>query len=120
MAAIHARGAHRSFAVMIGNTDSPLVLSQDMVGPDDFADCPSCDMQDWSSSQQEGDLICLIWEACLLVGIYSEMAEVSTCPTQGWSSAHQRADVVNLFLQVTAEASSKNRYPSPSIQVDDS
>ena len=63
-------------------------------------------MQDWSHSQQVGDLISVLSEACPFVGIYSEMAEVSTCPGEDWSSAHQQADLVNLFLQVVPEGSS--------------
>ena len=94
-----------------------MVLAQEMkairngpAGPDGFADCPSCDMQDWPHSQQVGDLLSVFSEARPFVGIYSEMAEVSTCPGKDWSSAHQRADLVNIFLQGVAEASSISTY----------
>ncbi len=76
------------------------MLSQDLdgpAGPDGFADCPSCGMQDWSDSEQVGDLISAFWEPGPLVGIYSEMAEVSTCAAKDWSSAVQQAGLVNLF-----------------------
>ncbi len=89
-----------------GNTDSSVGLSQDMDGPDGFDECLSWDMQDWSDSQQVGDLVEDFSEACRLVGIYSEMAEVLTCPAKDWISAHQQADLVNIFLQGMAEASS--------------
>ncbi len=98
-----------SGAVMYGNTDTFVVLFQDMDipgGPDGFADCPSCGMLDWSHSQQVGDLISVFWEAGPLVGIQSEMGEVSTCPAKDWSLAHQQADLVNVFQQVVSEASS--------------
>ena len=112
-----------SCAVMYGDPDLSVVLSQDMDGParpDGFADCPSCSMQAWSHSQQVGDLIGVFSEARALAGIYNEMAEVSTCPAKDWSSALQRSDLVNLFLQVGAEASSIHRCPSQSIQYDES
>jgi hypothetical protein len=107
-----------------GNTDSSVVLSQERdgpAGPDGFAqmqcaDRPSCDMHDWSHSQQVGDLISVFSEAHPFVGIYSEMAEVSTCPGKDWSSAHQQADLVHLFLQVVEQASSIS-IPVPSVDV---
>ena len=108
---------------MHGNPDSSLVLSQNMVGPagpDGFADCPSCDMQTWSHSQQVDDLIGLFSEERPLVVTYSEMTRVSTCAAKDWSSAHQHSDLVNVFLQVGAEASSIHRCPSHSIQYDES
>ncbi len=97
---------------MYGNTDTFVVLSQDMddrAGPDVFADFPGCGMLDWSHSQQVGDLISVFWdsEAGPLVGIQSEMGEVSTCPAKDWSSAHQQADLVNVFQQVVPKASSR-------------
>ena len=102
---------------MYGNTDTSVVLSQDipvdgLAGPDGFADCPSCGMGVWSHSQQVGDLIHAFSDAGPLVGIYSAMAEVSTCAAKGWSSAHQQADLVNVFLQVVAEARSIS-IPAP-------
>ncbi len=103
-----------AFALMYCNTDSSVVFSQDVAGPDGFADCPSCDMLDWIHSEQVCDLVGVFSEARRLLGIYSEMAEVSTCPAKDWSLAHQHADVVNIFLQDIAEASSKYRsHPLP-------
>ena len=80
------------------------VLSQEIDG---FIDCPSCEMHDWSHSQQVEALISMFSEVHPFVGIYSEMAEVSTCPAKDWSSAHQLADLLNLlvFPRVVAEAS---------------
>ena len=112
-----------SCAVMYGNTDSSVVLSQDMDGParpDGFADCPSCSMLAWSHSQQVGDLIGVFSEARPLVGTYSGMAVVSTCAAKDWRSALQHSDLVNLFLQVGAEARSIHAYASRPIQVDES
>ena len=101
-------GGRARDAGMHGNMDSSAVVLQGKhgpAGPDGFADCPSCDMEDWSHSQQVGDLISVLSEAHPFVGIYSEMAEVATCPGRDWSSAHQHADLVNTFLQTMAEAS---------------
>ena len=89
-------------------------------GPDGFAHCPSCDMQDWGHSLQVCDLIGVFSEARALAGINSEMAEVSTCPAKDWSSAQQQSDLINLFLQVGAEASSMHRWLSHLIQDDES
>ena len=85
----------------------------DLAGPDIFMDCPKCNMQDWSHSQQVGDLISVFSEAHPLLGIYSNMAGVSTCQAKDWSSAHQQADLVNVFLQVAAAARSKLTPPFP-------
>ena len=101
-----------SCALTDGNTDSSVLLFQDVerpAGPDGFADCPSCDMQIWSHSQQVDDLISLVSEELSLVGIYSAIAEVSACAAKDWSSAQQRTDLVNLFLHFMREASLLNR-----------
>jgi hypothetical protein len=95
--------------VMHGNAGSFVVLSQEthgLAGADDFADCPSCDMLDWSHSQQVDDLMSLFVEASPFLGIYSEMAEVPTCPVEDWSSEQEQADLINLLLQVLARAMS--------------
>jgi hypothetical protein len=94
-------------ALMHGDAGSFVVLFQETIFPDradDFAECPSCDMLDWSRSQQVDDLMSLLFGAYPFLGIYSEMTEVPTCAVPDWSSEQQQADLINLLLKVLASA----------------
>ncbi len=90
-------------AVIFCDTDSFVVLFQGThcpAGADDFADCPSCDMLDWSRSQQVDDLMSLLFGARPFLSIGTEKTEVPTCVVQDWSPEQQEADPINYPLQV--------------------